>query len=400
MIAVVACPFPADLSMNETAAPVIVIVTLLGGDGPTGVEAHLHHIRQAALDDGATVYLVTPYTGNRLARAFYRPLKNARGERGRIWYRWFQAWTLRRQVRAILERHRHAIVTLYAQCPLAAHAVLNARADCHSGARVVATVHYNGSEADEIVSRGWAQPDGPWSHHLRALERSTLPRLDAVAFVSDFMRRQVNERLPALRSVPQATLFNFAEDPGPGAERIPPAADLIAVGTLEARKNQAFLLQVLAECKRLGKGYSLTVVGDGPDRANLEGLARDLGLAPQVTFLGFQRQASTLIPGHRALVHAAVAENCPVIIAEALACGRPVVAGAIGGIPEMFRDRIEGRYWNLDNPAQAAQCLIDLLDDGPEYTRTAAAARARYEAVFLGLRSQWLRFLLPSPAPA
>ena len=69
MIAVVACPFPADLSMNETAAPVIVIVTLLGGDGPTGVEAHLHHIRQAALDDGATVYLVTPYTGYRLARA-------------------------------------------------------------------------------------------------------------------------------------------------------------------------------------------------------------------------------------------------------------------------------------------------------------------------------------------
>lgn len=386
--------------MNELSAPVIVIVTLLGGDGPTGVEAHLHHIRQAALDRGATVYLVTPYTGGRWARAFYRPLKNARGERGRIWYRRLQAWTLRRQVRAILQRHRHAIVTLYAQCPLSADAVLNARAAAHAEARAVATVHYNGSEADEVISRGWAQPDGPWSNHLRALERDTLPRLDGVAFVSDFMRRQVNARLPSLRDVPQATLFNFADDPGRSADGTGRTADLIAIGTLEARKNQAFLLQVLAHCKRLGRGYTLTIVGDGPDRTDLEKLARSLGLEPQVTFLGFQRQAATLIPGHRALVHAALAENCPVIIAESLACGRPVVAGAIGGIPEMFRDRIEGRYWNLEDPEQAAQCLIDLLDDGLVYSQAAAAARARFEAVFLGLRSQWLRFLLPSAAPA
>ncbi len=384
--------------MNDTAEPVLVIVTLLGGDGPTGVEAHLRQIRQTALENSVKVYLVTPYTGSRLARGFYRPLKNARSERGRIWYRRFQAGTLRRQVRTILARHPGDAVTLYAQCPMAAKAVLNARQDRHSSARAVATVHYNVSEADEIVSRGWARPDGPWSKHLEALERSTLPRLDSVAFVSDFMRRLVNDRLPSLRAVRQETLFNFTDDPGETAAADHPHADLIAIGTLEARKNQAFLLHVLAHCQRLGKRYGLTIVGDGPDRAELGELARTLGIEPQVTFLGFRRQASALIPWHRALVHAATSENCPVIIAEALACGRPIVAAAIGGIPEMFRDGIEGRYWNLDDPEQAARCLIDLLDDGPVYRRAATAARARYDAVFLGLRAKWLRFLLPTSA--
>jgi glycosyltransferase involved in cell wall biosynthesis len=384
--------------MTARATPVLVLSTLLGGDGPTGVEAHLQQISAAATERGWAVYLVTPYSGSRWIRAFYRPFKNVRREALAVFYRRCQAGSLRRQMRAILRRHPDSPVTLYAQCPLSAQAALRARTDAQSAAVAVAAVHYNVSEADEIVLRGWARPDGPWSRHLSAVERYTLPQLDRVAFVSDFMRRLVNGRLPSLSTVYQETLFNFAGDPAEGSSERSTGADLIAIGTLEARKNQAFLLQVLAECKALGKVYTLTVVGDGPDRPALEALSSSLGIQNQVIFLGFQRNAAELIPRHQILVHAATSENCPVIIAEALACGRPILAPAIGGIPEMFRDGIEGRYWNLDRPEEAAALLASLLDDRPRYHRTAAAARARYEEVFLNLRSRWLQFLVPADA--
>jgi hypothetical protein len=58
------------------------------------------------------------------------------------------------------------------------------------------------------------------------------------------------------------------------------------------------------------------------------------------------------------------------------------VAGNIGPIPELFEDGVEGRFWPLDDPAQAAATLIDLLDSEPARLKAASAANERFHREF------------------
>jgi glycosyltransferase involved in cell wall biosynthesis len=60
-------------------------------------------------------------------------------------------------------------------------------------------------------------------------------------------------------------------------------------------------------------------------------------------------------------------ENLPVAILEALAAGLPVLAGPVGGIPEIFTDGTEGRYWDLDDPVGAAASLIDVMESDGQH---------------------------------
>jgi glycosyltransferase involved in cell wall biosynthesis len=113
--------------------------------------------------------------------------------------------------------------------------------------------------------------------------------------------------------------------------------DLVSIGTLEPRKNQAYLLRVLAAINAQGRAYTLSLVGQGPDRKQLKDLARELGVAHQVRFLGYRGKAAHLLAGYRAYVHAATMENLSVTVIEALASELPVFAAPVGGIPEIFR---------------------------------------------------------------
>jgi glycosyltransferase involved in cell wall biosynthesis len=377
--------------------PLVIVATLLGGEGPTGVETHFRQVAAVACTHGVETIIVTPYTGSRSLRAIYRPLKNLNTEWGRAAYRRCQAWALRRQLHILFRGHSDRAITFYAQCPLSARAALAARGA--RSARVLMVVHYNLSEGDEVVARGLARVGGGTWRRLRQLERETLPRLDGIAFVSDFMRRMVNARVTSIREVPQETIVNFPSALQPGEVEARPERDLIAIGTLEPRKNQAFLLRVLSAAKRAGRRYTLTVVGDGPDRAKLERLARMLDLTEQVRFLGFQPGACRLISAHRALVHAASVENCPIIIAEAFSRGRPVLAAPVGGIPELYDAGAEGDHWDLENPDEGAARLIALLDDPARYAAMAAAALSRFERVFAAAPERWLHFLLASATP-
>ena len=373
--------------------PIVAVATFLGGVGPTGVETHFNQILRDVAERGGDARLVTPYTGPRLHRALFRPLKNARSERGSLLYARCQAVILKQQLAKIFAEAGEQSLTVYAQSPAAAEVALAARAG--RPGRVMMVVHYNISECDEIINKGLARPGGPWCRHLERVERETLPKLDALVFGCDFMRRTVSARVPAIAAVPQQVIFNFAPPPPAENQGKTPIRDLLAIGTLEPRKNQGFLLQVLAAARDDGHRYTLTLVGDGPDRKKLEQLTRELNLGDQVTFAGFQRHASALIPGHRMLVHAAKQENCPLIIPEALSYGRPVAAAPVGGIPEMIRDGVESIHWDLAQPGEAARRLAALLEDRPRYAAAAAAARARYDDAFACMRERWLNFLAP-----
>ena len=216
---------------------------------------------------------------------------------------------------------------------------------------------------------------------IRQAEREVIPQVDGLVYVSRWARDVLLSWLPEAAAVPSAVIGNFVApmNAKPGQE---PLGDLVTIGNLDLVKNHRFLLEVLAEAKRAGRSLSLDIFGEGPCRKDLLSQARSLGLEEQVRFRGFRPDVRDFLPGYRAYVHASYSESSSLAIMEAMAAGLPIVAGNIGPISELCDDGVEARFWPLDDPAQAADLLIGLLDCEPERLKAARAARERFRRDF------------------
>ena len=183
-------------------------------------------------------------------------------------------------------------------------------------------------------------------------------------YVSQSARNGILSWLPEASAVPSAVISNFVSSvrSEPGQELL---GDLVTTGSLLCAKNHRFLLEVLAEARRTGRRLTLDVFGEGPLRQDLLSQARSLGLEEQVRFRGFRPDIRDFLPRYRAYVHASYPDSQSLAIIEAMAAGLPVVAADVGGIAELCDDGVEGRFWPLDDPAQAAAILLDLLDNEP-----------------------------------
>lgn len=381
-------------------ADTLLVATLLTGTGPTGVETHFNQLISAAAQRGVDARLVSAQGANDWRRkvdaVVFRTMRRFDAERALRFVRRAAARQLGRKLRRELDRIGTHRVTICAQDSLSALSALQSRRS--NDVRIVMTVHFNESEAQEMAVKGLTAEGRPlWADAMQT-ERCVMPRLDHIVFVSDFMRAHVLERHPDLDRRRISVIPNFCE-PAETAFHVEPDADLIAIGTLEPRKNQRFLLDVLGRCHALGYMYTLTLAGNGPDAASLAAYAAQLGLTGHVHFLGHRPHASRLIPRHRAFVHGAVMENLSIGLLEALAAGRPVFAGPVGGTPEIFADGVEGRYWPLDAPDRAAALLVDALETPKRWSEMSAAARARYDSSFSAQRlvPRWLEAVLGHP---
>lgn len=365
--------------------PVILVASLLPEQGFCGVQTHARAVSGFARSQGYEVRLAEPYQVSRWIRKLpslvTQTLKKFDPEKAVLWHRTFAFRFLRARLRQNLRVLKGRQVVIYAQDPLSARAALALRREGYDF-RVVAVLHFNISEAYEHQLNGHTREGGALWRSLMRIEQEVLPQLDKVIFVSDAMRRIVLARNPDMGGVEQAVITNFLEHEVDQPANVAPRADLISIGTLESRKNQGYLLHVLAEAKRLGHSYRLTLVGDGPSRKEWEALAMQLGVADQVEFLGYVSCASRLLPGHRAYVHAARMESFGIVLVEAMSCGLPVFAPPVGGIPEVFDDGVEGALWPLDNARICAEKLIAVLEDQRTWQTMSHAARQRYLARF------------------
>lgn len=381
-------------------APHLMIVTLMMSQGTTGVQTHFNAIAQYAASQGVKVSIVEPYQFNRWIRkipgAINRLLNRINLEWAVLVNRGFMYRLQKSLLRDALSAAKDEAIVVYAQDPLSAKTALDLRQEGFNF-RLVGVIHFNISEALENVERGISEKNGKLWHNLMENERNVLPKLDQIVFVSSFMQQVVGARLPALAGVPQVVISNFpAISGGSTLSKASVSGDLIAIGTLEPRKNQGFLLQILAECNAKGKRYSLTVVGDGLDRTVLEQQVANLGLVGQVSFLGYQPDAARLISGHKVFVHASRMESQGIVLLEALRAAVPVFAAPVGGIPEVFKDGQEGFYFDLDNPRDAAEKLISILEDHQKWRQMSISAQTTYNSRFhpdlLGKR--WINTLL------
>jgi glycosyltransferase involved in cell wall biosynthesis len=175
------------------------------------------------------------------------------------------------------------------------------------------------------------------------------------------------------------------------------------VARLQPEKGVAVFVRAAARLAQSVPDAGYVVVGDGPQRGMLERLAADLGAA--VTFLGFRPDGPALMGGLDLLVIPSLTEGTPLVLLEGAAAGVPLVATAVGGIPEQVRDGIEGVLVPPGDDRALANACRRILADRAFGARLAAAAAERLgqadpEAAVNAVADLYAHVLRAQPVPA
>ena len=184
-----------------------------------------------------------------------------------------------------------------------------------------------------------------------------------VACISDFCRSQ-------------AMIFSTSENwhklqivhCGVDPERYSPVSrsgegKLLFVGRLAAVKGLPILLEALNQLNM--PNLTLTIVGDGPENAELKKRTSQYGLEKSVRFLGYRSQSEVaeLLKQTNLLVLPSFAEGVPVVLMEAMAAEVPVIATRIAGIPELIQDQVSGILVSPGNVNELANAIKEITED-------------------------------------
>ncbi len=234
---------------------------------------------------------------------------------------------------------------------------------------------------------------------MRAVVALLYCRADAVVAVSQGVADELSRRyrVPASRLSVIGNPVDI-DDLASHAAAAPdiglPDDFMVSVGRLVPNKGGDIVLRAFA--RHRNRTRRLVMLGEGPERAQLAALARDLGIADRVSMPGHVQNPHAIVGRATALISASRSEGFPNAIAEALAVGCPVVAtDCQSGPAEILADKatgditsVETAPWGILVPVDDAAALgsaMDVLDD-PE-RRKDYSGRARERARFYAARS-------------
>ncbi len=217
----------------------------------------------------------------------------------------------------------------------------------------------------------------PWQ---APLVEQALRSADRVLAVSASLARHLQLYAPDL---PIEVVGNTVDDTHFDFALPPDSTDpftLATVGSLTPNKGLDILIRSLAIAAQT-TNTSLMIGGDGPERSTLEQIARDLDVSDRVTFLGrLDRNAvRDLLQGGHIAVSASYVETFGVVLIEALACGRPVIATRSGG-PETFVNDHNGLLIPPGDPEALAAAILTMKTRYSmyDYRRVRAECVAQY----------------------
>lgn len=169
------------------------------------------------------------------------------------------------------------------------------------------------------------------------------------------------------------------------------------IGSLTKRKGHQLLLESFKIVLAMVPNVELFLVGDGPERSNLESFSAERGIAEHVKFLGFRSDVASILSGLDLYVHTAEQESFGIVILEAMAANCAVVARETGGIPEIVVNGETG-FLTDGSSKTIAETICLVLTNQPLRKKMADAGRRRvvskfdirntveaYENIWLGL---------------
>ncbi len=233
--------------------------------------------------------------------------------------------------------------------------------------RIVTTRHY----ADDPKERSLAY----------RLENRLTRSSDRVIAVSESVRRYLIDRgiAPADRTVLLTNGIDLDRfDPKVVAKTPPPTGIIGSAGRLRPQKGFDVLLCAFAQLHGSHPNTILEIAGEGPERGVLVALARELGIASSVRFLGAVPPEAMPRQYRRwdLFLLASRYEAFGLVALEAMAMEVPVVATRAGGLTELLEDDVTGLLVYREDPSGLARAALRLLDHPDEAAAIAARARA------------------------
>ncbi len=151
----------------------------------------------------------------------------------------------------------------------------------------------------------------------------------------------------------------------------------ISVARLSAEKDFPTLLRAVALALPEVPDLQLKLVGDGPERANLERLTRELGITSGVEFLGERTDVPRLLAQAGFFVSSSLTEGISLTLLEAMAVGLPVVATAVGGNSEIVAEGVTGQLVPPADPAALARAIVTFCRTEDRWPAFGQAGRDR-----------------------
>lgn len=222
--------------------------------------------------------------------------------------------------------------------------------------------------------------------------------IDGYVYVSNFAKSIQEKYMPALKSKPNITLYNFSTSISDTPKTMPGDKYYLYFGRLSYEKGVKTLLEafkILPQCK-------LKVVGTGPKETELKAFA-DKGKMQNVEFLGYKqgKELTELVSSaYFVIVPSEWYENNPMTIIEAYSVGTPVVGARIGGIPEIVVENETGYQFESGNSKSLSDTIAkaDTLSKTEYETLSSGTLRFAHnnlssESYFLRLTAFYKQFL-------
>lgn len=225
---------------------------------------------------------------------------------------------------------------------------------------------------------------------FHSITRFSILHSDGITAVSEYLRRETVERfdIPAdsIEVIPNfVDLERYRRDLqgchrsqlAPGGEKI-----VIHISNFRPVKRVDDVVRVFARARRRVPAR-LVLVGDGPARGLAQKVAEEEGVASHVVFLGKQSSVAELLACADVLLLPSESEAFGLVALEAMACGVPVVATAVGGVPELVPHGVAGFLAPLGDVDAMADGVVELLADRDRWQAASDAARdvaARFSA--------------------
>jgi glycosyltransferase involved in cell wall biosynthesis len=192
---------------------------------------------------------------------------------------------------------------------------------------------------------------------------------DAIIAVSQALKRSLEQlgvdasKISVLRNGVDVDMFRPLDRNAERAKLGVSGRLLLSVGNLVEPKGNGLVIRSLTSLPEA----TLILIGDGPDRARLEMVARESGVAQRVRFIGAvaQSELPRYYSAADALVLASIREGWPNVLLEAMACGTPVVAARVGGTPEVVTSPAAGLLFEPRTTEALGAAIRQLLETPP-----------------------------------